>query len=253
VFRATNYASGSVNPKKPSQVVVTFGSYINQDSNETNGCAPAGWNTHTGEPQYTGVKSPGGCNNDVLVSVSNDGGATFTGTHTNPRSEQTVNPDPAQAKSDQFWQWAAFDRKGNLAVDNYDRQYGTPTSGVPSDEWNGFSDITLSGSSNLSRWATSRVTSSSMPPPTQLGGQFLGDYIGIDAYDKAIPIWADSRDPEYFLCPGTGTSSSPPQVCTGTFGSLQANDENIYAAVEQIPTAQSQNPNQNGQNPSQNA
>ena len=44
-----------------------------------------------------------------------------------PRAEQTANPDSDQAKTDQFWQWEAFDKKGNLGVDYYDRQYGKPT------------------------------------------------------------------------------------------------------------------------------
>ena len=35
VFRATNYPSGQVNPKNPNLVTVTFGSYINPDSNES--------------------------------------------------------------------------------------------------------------------------------------------------------------------------------------------------------------------------
>ena len=42
VFRATNYPSGAVDPQNPNVVTVTFGSYINADSNESNGCAPAG-------------------------------------------------------------------------------------------------------------------------------------------------------------------------------------------------------------------
>src|SRR5215468_159725 len=40
VFRAANYPSGGVNPANPSQVVVTVASYINRDSNESNGCTP---------------------------------------------------------------------------------------------------------------------------------------------------------------------------------------------------------------------
>jgi hypothetical protein len=67
------------------------------------GCTPTGWNPTTLQALYNGVKT-GTCNNDILVSVSNDGGATFTGTTANPRTEQTANPDPNQAKSDQFWQ-----------------------------------------------------------------------------------------------------------------------------------------------------
>ena len=90
VFRATNYAAGAVNPKNPGQVAVTFGSYINKNSNESNGCTPAGF-TPFGNPAYTGVKTPGACNNDILVSFSTDGGTTFTGTTTDVRTVTTVN------------------------------------------------------------------------------------------------------------------------------------------------------------------
>ena len=241
VFRAANYPSGAVNPKKPSQIVVTLASYLNQDSKEP-GCTPAGWNPDTLQALYNGVKT-GTCNNDILVSVSNDGGATFTGTAADPRTEQTANPDPDQAKTDQFWQWEAFDKRGNLGVDYYDRQYGRSTGSpsVPSDEWTGSSDITIAGSSgDYSKWRAKRVTSSSMPAPTQFPdanglGQFYGDYIGMDANDQAIPIWSDTRDPELFLCPDGGA----PQICTGTYthptGDVVANDEEIYAATVPIP------------------
>jgi hypothetical protein len=259
VFRATNYPVGAVNPKKPSQVVVTFGSYINQDSNPSNGCTPTGFDGATGQPLYDGVKTAGACNNDILISVSNDGGKTFSGTNADPATEQTVNPDPNQALSDQWFQWAGFSKNGTLAVDYYDRQYGKPVNpppappsgpakpgkpkpkpvAVPSDQWYGNSDITLSGSTDLKNWGTSRVTSSSMPPPTQFAGQFYGDYIGMDVTDQAYPIWADTRDPELFTCPGV-SSNSPPQICTGSYdtpqGPLQANDENGYMAVDPIPT-----------------
>ena len=237
VFRATNYPVGDVNPKNQSQVVVSYGSYINQDSKESNGCRPTGFNPSTGQPLYTGAKTAGACNNDILLSVSKDGGATFTGTGADPRTVATVNPDPDQAKSDQFWQWQVFSKDGKLAIDYYDRQYGKSTGSpaIPSDEYTGSSDITLSGSKDLTSWGTTRVTSSSMPPPTQFAGQFYGDYIGMDATDKAAPIWADTRDPELFICPGTGA----PTVCTGTYstpqGPLLANDENSYMAVVDIP------------------
>ena len=55
VFRATNYASGGVNPRRPSQVVVTYGSYINRDSNESNGCVPTGAVRATTAGLYTGA------------------------------------------------------------------------------------------------------------------------------------------------------------------------------------------------------
>jgi hypothetical protein len=234
VFRATNYPSGAVNPKNPNQVAVTFGSYINQHSNESNGCAPASFGSD-GINNYTGVKTPGACNNDIVLSVSNDGGTSFTGGSTNVRDETTVNEDHAQATTDQFWQWASFTKNGRLAVDYYDRQYG-------SDETTGWSDFTLSGSKDLVKFKSKRVTTSSMPPPTQFGGpkggQFYGDYIWLaTAGNDALPIWSDTRDPDLFLCPGTGTPGTPPGLCTGTENTgLQANDQNSYMARMPVPT-----------------
>ena len=236
VFRATNLPSGAVNPKNANQVVVTVGSYINQHSNESNGCVPTGFSPF-GTNTYTGVKTPGACNNDILLSVSNDGGATFTGGTTDPRTEATVNQDPAQATTDQWFQWAAFTKDGKLAVDYYDRQYGT-------DETTGASDFTLSGTKDLVKFASKRVTSSSMPPPTQFpdshgASQFYGDYIWLDtAGNDALPIWSDTRDPELFLCPGTSTGpGNPPDICTATYSTgVTANDENTYMARMGVPT-----------------
>jgi hypothetical protein len=236
VFRATNYPSGAVDPRDPSTVAVTFGSYINRDSNESNGCVPTGF-AADGNPTYTGVKTKGACNNKILLSVSTNGGATFSGTSADPRIERIVPQAPAQARTDQFWQWSVFNREGVLAVDYYDRQYG-------SDEENGSSDLTLSGSRDLRRFGSARVTSGSMPPPTQFegpkGGQFYGDYIGLSASDQAHPIWSDTRSVDLFLCPGTATAGTPPQLCSATEPNGQrANDEEIYTATMPVPVAKS--------------
>ncbi|TMC15839.1 MAG: exo-alpha-sialidase, partial [Chloroflexi bacterium] len=123
VFRATNYASGAVNPLHSNQVVVTVASYINMHSKESNGCIPQGL-TSSVTPLYTGVKTQGACNNDILVSVSSNGGATFTGTTTDPRNLTSINMEPGQATTDQFWQWASFSNSGRFAVSYFDRQYG---------------------------------------------------------------------------------------------------------------------------------
>ena len=230
-FRATNYAVGGVNPTNPNQVVVTFGSYINQDSNEANGCRPTGFNPVTGGNLFTGVKAPGACNNKILESVSNDGGATFTGTAADPRTLTTVNQDPGQNGTDQFWQWMAFTKTGKLAVSYYDRQYGT-------DETTGFSDVSLSGSGDLTRFAVHRVTSSSMPPPTQFSGLFFGDYSGLAAWTNANPVWMDTRSPDLFACPTSSTSSAP-GVCSATAPGAPAsplNDQNIYTANLPVPS-----------------
>ena len=167
-----------------------------------------------GNPTYTGVKTSGACNNKILLSVSTDGGATFTGTSADPRNEPVVNQASAQKRTDQFWQWSAFTPDGKLAVDYYDRQYGN-------DETAGSSDFSLSGSSDLAGFGTVRVTSSSMPAPTQFGGpnggQFYGDYVYLSvSKNKAYPIWSDTRSPDLFVCPGTATPGNPPALCGAT-------------------------------------
>ncbi len=122
-FRATNYPSGAVNPTDASHVVVAFGSYINPNSNESNGCTPAGFSA-AGLPTYTGVKTLGACNNDILVSISTNGGGTFTGTVTDPRALTSATRASGQATTDQWFQWIGFTKTGGLAISYYDRQYG---------------------------------------------------------------------------------------------------------------------------------
>ncbi len=71
-----------------------------------------------------------------------------------------------------------------------------------------------------------------MPPQTEFSGQFYGDYIQVAVAGKtAYPVWSDTRAPDLFLCPGTGTPGHPPQVCTGAGANFSpANDEEIYTA-----------------------
>lgn len=234
VFRAANYPAGVVNPDNPSQVVVTLGSYINRFSKEANGCAPAGTNPSTHKNLFTGVKTPGACNNKILLSLSNNGGTTFTGTTTDPRDLPTINTR-RQAGTDQWWQWATFSNSGKFAVSYYDRQYGN-------DEFNGFSDFSLSGSEDLHHFGVTRVTSASMPVPTQFpsaqgNGTFFGDYTGLSAATDALPLWMDTRDPDLALCPGTGTPGVPPRVCTFmSSNGTRANTQDIFTARVGIPS-----------------
>jgi hypothetical protein len=229
IFRATNYPSGAVNPRNPKEVAVSFGSYINQNSNEKNGCTPTGSVAVSTGGLYTGVRTPGACNNDIVLSVSKDGGATYTGTTADPRSLTTVTPTSRQSTSDQWFQWLAYAGDGRLAVSYYDRQYG-------SDETTGFSDFSLSGSRDLVHFGVTRVTSSSNPPPTQFGGVFLGDYTGLDASsDRAFPTWSDTRGRELFLCPNTAAPGAPPQLCGLMDPNGPANDEDIFTAGVEVP------------------
>jgi len=177
----------------------------------------------------------GACNNDIVVSVSTNGGKTFSGTSTDVRRLTTVTQYRRQKTTDQWFQWAAFTNDGRLAVDYYDRQYGH-------DETTGYSDFSLSGSSDLAHFATTRVTSSSMPPPTQFGGpaggQFWGDYVGLAVTNEAHPIWSDTRSLDLFTCPGSATGpGNPPRLCTGVEDNgLRANDQDMYTARRSVPT-----------------
>jgi hypothetical protein len=219
-----------VHPKYPGTVIVTIGSYINVHSNESNGCSPAGFSTTSGLNLFTGVKTAGACNNDILLSVSNDGGATFTGGAIDPRSLPSVNQAKGQETTDQFWQWTAFTRSGELVVSYYDRSYGD-------DATTGSMDITLSGSYDGIHFRTKRVTSSSMPLPTQFPNSqgnslFFGDYIGMAAAQDEHPVWMDTRNADLFLCPGTGAPGVPPAVCTMTApNGIRTNNQEIFTAA----------------------
>jgi hypothetical protein len=243
IFRVANYASGAVNPTNPSQVVVTVASYINSHSKESNGCVPTSFSPATGQNLYNGVKTAGACNNDILVSVSNDGGATFTGSTTDPRALTSATQEPGQATTDQWFQWIAFTKNGKLATSYYDRQYGT-------DELTGYSDVSISGSGSsptYSTWGVQRVTSNSMPVPTQFPDSsgystFWGDYAGLSAVDNAYPFWSDTRDPDLLLCPVSPPPSTPtpPSICGGTtpeeVNPTVLNDQNTYIAANSVPS-----------------
>jgi hypothetical protein len=229
VFRATNLPTGAVDPLQPNKVVVTYGSYINQHSQESTGCSPIGFSPTTGQNLFNGVKT-GGCNNDIVISTSIDAGHSFSGTGMNPRQMPVVTTGSKQGTTDQWWQAEAFSSTGTLAVSYYDRSYG-------SDEITGYSDMTLSTSTDLMSFANTRATSSSMPPPTEFSGLFYGDYTGIAvAGSTAYPIWSDTRQTDLFLCPGSGTPGHPPLTCAMTAPNAPlANDQEISTVALPIP------------------
>jgi hypothetical protein len=222
VFRAANYPSGGVNPKNGA-VAVTLASYISRNSNESTGCTPAGTNPSTGGNLFSGTKVS--CSNQILLSVSTNAGASFTGTTTDPRLLPVVGVQRKVA--DQFWQWAAFTQYGTLAVSYYDRTYGN-------DDTTGSLDISASSSWDGIHFSTTRATSSSMPLPTEFpdaqgNSLFFGDYAGLSALNGIRPIWMDTRNSDLFLCPGTGAPGVPPQVCLATEpNGLTANDQDIF-------------------------
>ena len=111
----------------------------------------------------------------------------------------------------------------------YDRQYGN-------DELTGWSDFSLSASRGLVSFATRRVTTSSMPPPTQFEGTFWGDYTGLAAYHGiAHPAWSDTRTPALFTC-GRPATHRPPSLCTMPAPNApRANDQEAFTAALKVP------------------
>jgi hypothetical protein len=108
----------------------------------------------------------------------------------------------------------------------YDRQYGA-------DNNIGFFDITASQSRNLTTFRHDSATSSSMPPPTQFAGTFYGDYIAIAVTNHtAYPVWSDTGPVDLFVCPGTGTTTTPPAVCAAN--ASVANGQDIYTTAVPI-------------------
>ncbi len=193
VFRATNYASGAVDPGNPNRVVINYGSYINRYSNETTGCVPTSFSNTTGNNLFQGVATAA-CNNQILQSVSTDGGLTFTGTASDPRSMPVAGGQSTLA--DEFWQWTGFAGSGTLVVGMYDRQYG-------SDVTTGASDY----SASVNNGSLTRETTVSSPPPTEFGGLFNGDYNALGAASgRAWVTWTDDRNPGLTSCTGDTNS-----------------------------------------------
>ena len=85
---------------------------------------------------------------------------------------------------------------------------------------------------NTPSFTQTRVTSSSMPLPTQFpdvqgNSVFFGDYSGLAVANTAMPLWMDTRSLDLFVCPASG----PPTVCTATEPNGRvANDQDVFTA-----------------------
>ena len=193
IFRAANYPSGVALSSR--KIVVDYGSYINRHSKPTASrrghCVPDGFSATTGLPLYQGVGDVDGCNNDIVVSVSTNGGASFSGTSA-PVSSLPSRNDEGRHLADQWFQWTAKTAQGVSVSSYYDRKYGD-------DQSSGFMDFTLAVGVAGSHV---RVTDRSLPPANEFPGTsgfstFLGDYNGLAVGSDGVvhPAWPDTRNP----------------------------------------------------------
>jgi hypothetical protein len=127
-------------------------------------------------------------NEDVFVSVSSDGGATWSRARLVSSLPDTNVSDPAA----QWQQWGDVGENGKLYVAYYDRQYGDC-------ETTGCNDITLAVSSDDGHtWTHRRISSGSMPnlecDDNVFECTFLGDYMStIYAAGNVYMVWGDTR------------------------------------------------------------
>jgi hypothetical protein len=192
VFRATNYPSGVA--ISDTHIEVDFGSYINRDSNPRKGnCSPNGLSGSTFLNLYTGVGDVNGCNNDIVRSRSNNGGASFTGTSKNVAKLPTTSQETGAVLADQWWQWTVANFIGGTDTSYYDRSYGA-------DQSTGYLDFSLA----ITGGGVTRVTDFSTPPSNEFPdangySTFIGDYTGLAiGFDGMVhPAWADTRNPIY--------------------------------------------------------
>ncbi|MBA3552602.1 MAG: exo-alpha-sialidase [Actinobacteria bacterium] len=206
VFRAANYPVGAA--FTGDRLVVSFGSYINKHSNPNRlgNCSPAGINPDTGLNLYEGVGEVDGCNNDILRSVSYDGGQTWTGGSLPDGVLPSIN-DEGPVLADQWWHWSDLSPGGRLVTMYYDRKY-------EDDQSSGEIDVSLAVGGGTP--AFTRVTDASMPPfhefPGISGyGTFLGDYnaLAVGPDGVAHPVWPDTRNPIFTFNPNGADARKP--------------------------------------------
>ena len=192
---------------------------------------PQGFNPDTFQPLYDGVKTPGACNNDIVISRSTNGGADVHRRH-DRRARAAGGTRAPTSATDQFWQWAAFDPqraprrvllRPRLRQRRDDRLLGHQPVGHRA---------------TARDFATTRVTTARCRRRRSSTGTFFGDYSGLSAGDDAAhPFWMDTRDPDLFVCrDSAGNVTLPPSVCTASAtNAAVANDQNVYTRGLTIP------------------
>ena len=235
VFRATNYPSGAVDPHNPNVVAVTFGSYINKDSNESNGCVPAGF-ADDGNPIYTRRQDTGRVRQQDPVERFDRRRRDVHGHGNGPTDgdagHAVAGPAPYRSVLAVGRLHARRQVGGGLLRPSVRRRRDDRIVGLqpvgerrpdplrsdpPHDELDAGADAVR----GPRRWPVLRRLR--LADGQRQG---LSDLVGRRAQDL-------------FLCPNTGVTGVPPKLCgaTETNGEV-ANDEETYMAAVNVPTAQ---------------
>ena len=126
----------------------------------------------------------GNGNSDILITRSEDGGATW--------SEPMQVNDDENSTADQYFPWIDVSPKGDVHVVFYDKR---------DDPDNHLLDVYYVHSKNGRTFDKNwKITSNASDPSHsyhQSGNVFIGDYIGVDSSDNyAYALWADTRKGE---------------------------------------------------------
>ena len=200
VFRADNYPIGAVDPTDPNRVVVTYGSYINRDSNEARGCTPGRVRRrrhqplHRGEERRLQQRHP-------LQRVRPTAAPTSPAAAIDPRQLPVVTDSPNAGQHRPVLAGRRVHRQRHARrVSYYDRSYGD-------DNTTGYSDITVSAShdrTTLRRTSGRRRPRCRRRPSSAALSTATTPGLAV-TNTTAYPIWSDTRAVDQFLCPGTGT------------------------------------------------
>ena len=120
---STTRSARSTRPT-PNRVVVTFGSYINRNSNETRGCTPDRLRRRRHQHSTPGSRTAAATTTSSTASPTNRG-ASFSGTTIDPRQLPVVTDQPGAGQHRPVLAGRQRSpRTGTLVVSYYDRSYG---------------------------------------------------------------------------------------------------------------------------------
>lgn len=133
---------------------------------------------------YTNYITQSTTGGDVAVSLSHDGGMTWSDT----RLVSTGNNGISAARNDQFFPWIAADPQGNFWMIWFDCRRDPNDHNIDTFQ-------AMSSDDGLT-WPNVRISSESWDPDNSFfsSGSFIGDYNGLAVSSSAVyPVWTDGR------------------------------------------------------------